>query len=495
MLIDKNVVSNLWRSTNTRWRAFVCGIALVLPFAVSNSNAAPLPGSNELLNGFQWADTAGNPIDAHGGGVIKVGQFYYWFGENRQSDNHFQSVSCYRSSDLVNWTKVSDALTKNSHAELNYSWIERPKVIYNAATGKYVMWMHWENGDHYGEARAAVAWSYTVDGPYTYVRSFRPFGYMSRDSTLFLDDDGKGYFISSSDENATTRFYRLTPDFLDVEEMIGAQFVNQYRESPAVFKRNGVYFFVSSTTTGWAPNQQKYAYSTALNSGWSGLNNLGDFWGFASQTAFILPVQSSTGSTSYLYMGDRWAGAWNRSVNDGSGYVWSPIYFPTNTSMYMNWNNTLTIDLTRNDPVQGFTKKFRLRNKKSNQYLDIANASQNDGASIIQWPLNYNNNQVWDLEYKGHGDFYLTSQHSGKVIEVPGWSGAAGAALDQWTKNDGDNQRWHFIEKADGYVIWNSYSGKSMQVRSGSTAKGAQVEQGVYQDNLSSQRWAIETLQ
>ena len=58
-------------------------------------------------------------------------------------------------------------LTQSSASELGVANIERPKVIYNTTTGKYVMWMHKENGTDYNEARAAVAISSTVDGNYT----------------------------------------------------------------------------------------------------------------------------------------------------------------------------------------------------------------------------------------------------------------------------------------------------------------------------------------
>jgi hypothetical protein len=162
----------------------------------------------------------------------------------------------------------------------------------------------------------------------------------------------------------------------------------------------------------------------------------------------------------------------------------------------MYWHNTISIDLTRDNPVQGHNKKFRLRNKNSGKYLDVSGASYNDGASIIQWPFNGSANQLWDLEYKGQGDFYISSMHSGKKIEVPGWSGVAGTNLAQWTANDGKNQRWNFIDKgAEGFVIWNSYSGKSMQVENGSSTNAAPIEQGDYQDYLSSQRWVIETVE
>jgi hypothetical protein len=479
-------------------------LLLALPLLSAPSWAA----ENELITGLQWADTNGNPINAHGGGMIKVGEYYYLFGENRLPDNHFDSVPCYRSSDLVNWEFISHALTKDAHPDLYYSWVERPKVMYNAHTNKYVMWMHWENGDHYGEAKVGVAVSDNVCGPYTYVKTFRPYedrgvydgweqrpGYMSRDSTLFLDDDGKGYFISSSNDNKDMRFYLLTDDFLDVDHIIATHFVGQSRESPAVFKRNGVYFVVTSGTTGWSPNQQKYAWSYSLESGWSWMYNVGDFWGFASQSTYVQPVQSSTGSTSYMYMGDRWAGAWGKGVNDGSGYVWLPIDFPSDTSMEMHWNNTISIDLTRDNPVQGHNRRFRLKNQKSARYVDV-NRALADKTNVMQKSLSTGTSQVFDLAYKGRGDYYLYSVLTNKVIEMPDWSTADGANVDLWWENDGNNQRWSFIAKGNNnYAVKNSHSGQFLQVEKASTKNGAAIEQGAYLNNQSSQRWTLEIVE
>src|SRR5215470_18068046 len=125
-------------------------IALVTLFAAAAS-AAPI----SVLNGTQFTTTTGTPIQAHGGGVIKVGSYYYWFGENRNPNSTIYAVSCYRSTDFKNWEFRNNVLTANSSPELNPANIERPKVVYNASTGRYVMWMHWENGVNYGEARAA----------------------------------------------------------------------------------------------------------------------------------------------------------------------------------------------------------------------------------------------------------------------------------------------------------------------------------------------------
>src|SRR5690606_5080970 len=257
--------------------------------------------------------------------------------------------------------------------------VERPKVVYNNATGKYVMWMHWENGMDYGAARAAVASSDTVDGNYTYHGSFRTFqdsgvmdhgkpGYMSRDCTLFVDDDGTGYFLSTSNENYDLHLYRLSDDYLSIAERAAILFEGGHREAPALFKRNGVYFLLTSGSTGWDPNQAQYATSTSLVSGWSSLRNVADGNTFYSQSTYVLPIEGSAGP-QYLYMGDRWAGAWGGRVNDSS-YVWQPITFPNDTSMNMSWSNHLRIDVAQGT-VSGSVDGFSFVNKKSGMLLSV----------------------------------------------------------------------------------------------------------------------------
>src|SRR5262245_290650 len=194
----------LWNTAATKQCARISCLLLVALGTLSTGVASATTVS--VLNGTQFTTITGAPIQAHGGGVIKVGSYYYWFGENRNPNSTIYAVSCYRSTDFKNWEFRNNVLTANSSPELNPANIERPKVVYNASTGRYVMWMHWENGVNYGEARAAVASSATVDGNYTYHGSFRPLantgvvdhgkpGYMSRDCTLFVDTNGTGYFI------------------------------------------------------------------------------------------------------------------------------------------------------------------------------------------------------------------------------------------------------------------------------------------------------------
>lgn len=290
-----------------------------------------------IVNGTEWLDTEGNVINAHGGGMLKVGEYYYWIGENRR-DGVF--VSCYRSKDLMNWEFRGHLLTRDSHAELDKANIERPKVVYNQKTGKYVMWMHYEYGGNYDKARAAVAWSDDIEKPFTYVKSFRPFDNMSRDCTLYRDSDGTAYFLSAARENYDLILYKLTDDYLDVKEQLLTLWPGGHREAPAIVKRGKYYFLMTSGCTGWAPNQGKYAYAKSLTGPWSELKNIGDNVTFDTQSTFIVPVEGKK-QTSYLYIGDRWDG--RRYFN--SKYIFFPLSFPNDTTMELRNVEKVKIDV------------------------------------------------------------------------------------------------------------------------------------------------------
>jgi hypothetical protein len=463
------------RSRGARRLALAACLSLLAQsLLVSPAHAAAVT----VTNGTQFTDTTGAVVHAHGGGVIKVGSYYYWFGENRNADNTFRYVSVYRSTDLKTWEFRNNVLTQNSAAELNRANIERPKVIYNSSTGQYVMWMHKENGSDYGEARAAVATSPTVDGNYTYRGSFRPLGYMSRDITLFRDDDGTAYMISAANENADLHVYRLSADYLTVTARVQRLWPGSWREAPAMFKRNGVYFLLTSGATGWSPNQQKYATATSVTGTWSALQNVGDGTAFGSQTAYVLPVQGSQ-TTSYLYLGDRWAGAWGGRVND-SQYVWLPLQFPSNTTMTMSWFNQVTID-TATGVIQGVgggASYISLVARHSGKCADVSDESTADRAAIIQWPCTGGANQQWQAVDVGGGYVQLRARHSGKCLDVSSGSTADGARLLQWPCGSGANQQWQAVDAGGGYVQYRArHSGKCIDVSNSSTADGATLQQ------------------
>src|SRR5207302_6885546 len=95
-----------------------------------------------VISGNQWNDQHGVNIQGHGGDIIQVGHAYYWFGEDKVGENaadaYFRHVSCSRSTDLVRWSFVGEALSQQPSGDLGPKRIvERPKVVHNAATGQY----------------------------------------------------------------------------------------------------------------------------------------------------------------------------------------------------------------------------------------------------------------------------------------------------------------------------------------------------------------------
>lgn len=315
--------------------------------AVSKAEPA-LPATSGYLpidSGKIWYDTAGRVIEAHGGGMIQVGDTYYWVGENKDGGTGIhRSINIYASKDLVNWQLRNDTLSASLTGNQDFGpnkVIERPKIIYNDSTHKYVMYSHIEN-PFYSYSRIGVATSDTVDGDYTYVNSYSPNNNMSRDSTVFKDTDGKAYLISSGSNNATLYVYRLSSDYLTVEAQVN-QFTNQYRESPAVIKKDGKYVFFSSGLSGWATNQNKYMVCDTMagpctNNG-TGWTNFGSWNTYNTQTTYVLPITSGN-NTFYMYMGDRW----NGNTLDRSTYVWLP-FTVSDLNFSLDWNSRWEMDL------------------------------------------------------------------------------------------------------------------------------------------------------
>jgi hypothetical protein len=109
----------------------------------------------------------GEHLNAHGAGVIRVNGTFYLIGEDKSDGSAFKNVNCYSSRDLVQWTYEGALLSRTGSGDLGPNRIiERPKVIYNDKTGKYVMWMHVDSSD-YGEAKVGVAVGDTVCGAYS----------------------------------------------------------------------------------------------------------------------------------------------------------------------------------------------------------------------------------------------------------------------------------------------------------------------------------------
>lgn len=309
--------------------------------------------NRKLINGAVWYDTNGNVIHAHGGHMLFKDGFYYWYGENRIDDNY---VSCYRSTDLMNWEFRNNILTIHSKTkgirvktDLSLSNdngkkvnLERPKVLFNSKYGKYILWAHFENGTDYHCAACAIASCDTPDGDFIYHGSFNPFGFMSRDCTLYQEDDGKAYFISASRDNADLHVYRLTEDYMNVDYLVHKLWQGEYREAPAVLKHDSKYFMFSSYCTGWAPNQCRYASADGIEQHWSILHDIADKTTYDTQPAFFITI-SGTKTHSCIYVSDRWDVNFKDYFN--SRYVFLPVSFDAVGKPIMEYCESFKLDV------------------------------------------------------------------------------------------------------------------------------------------------------
>lgn len=362
----------------------ILSITAVVAFAVASLLGSALSShANELIPST-WNDTDGQFINAHGGGVLFHNGTYYWYGEAKNGKTYLPDcnkswggtrvdltgVSCYSSTNLTSWKNEGIALKADStdtNSDLHPSKVlERPKVIYNATTKKFVMWMHMDSPD-YAAARSGVAVSDSPSGPFNYLGSFRPNagawpknvteadkvpgkknllardfkeGQMARDQTVFVDDDGKAYLFYSSEANPTMHVARLTDDYLRTTGEYVRIFVDRSMEAPAVFKHGGKYYFVGSGCTAWAPNAARSAVADHPFGPWKELGN--PCTGpdavntFHSQSTFVLPVAGQPGR--FIFMADRWK-QWDLPA---STYLWIPV----------EWNADGSFRLPHDEPVK-----------------------------------------------------------------------------------------------------------------------------------------------
>jgi len=369
------------------------------------TTAAQAQRATAFRPGATLPDNHGTHLNAHGAGALFDHGRYYLFGEHKvagPAGNSAQvGVHCYSSKDLYNWTDEGIALAvapAGSGSEIEQGCVlERPKVVFNKQTGQYVMWFHLElKGQGYDAARTAVAVSRKATGPYKYVRSFRPGagqwpmgfaearkqpvpgeqnltwwtpewrqavadglfirrdfkqGQMARDMTVFVDDDGKAYHIHSSEDNLTLHVAELTSDYQGFTGKWNTIAPAGHNEAPAICKKGGKYYLITSGCTGWAPNAARSFVASSMWGPWQPLANpavgpLADST-FRSQSTYILPVAGK--KDAFVFMADRWT---PKNPIEG-GYIWLPLTFEGDQPR-LTWADSWTLgafDQPKNVPA------------------------------------------------------------------------------------------------------------------------------------------------
>lgn len=220
--------------------------------------------------GKTWLDTEGKRIQAHGGSVMYIDGTYYWYGENKEKTTgkdeiwHW-GVRCYTSKDLYNWEDrglIIPPEPEDPGSSLHpSSMMDRPHIIYNKRTGKYVCWLKIMNRD--GSQTETVMTADNILGPYTKVREgLRPLDMSAGDFDLAVAPDGKAYYYFER-VHSETICADLTPDYTDVTGYYSTHFPHTappyVREATAHFYRKGKHYLVTSGTTGYLPNPSEIA--------------------------------------------------------------------------------------------------------------------------------------------------------------------------------------------------------------------------------------------
>ncbi len=299
--------------------------------------------------GQPWPDTEGTHLNAHGFCVLKHDGNYHWYGSHKiagktESEKNEAGVRCYVSSDLLNWSNSGLVLSVTSdgqHPEVAEAGIlDRPKVIFNPATRKFIMYFKLYPPKAAGGTKGTdvayvgVATANEPLGPFKYEGKFTGAGSPSGsgDFAIFQEEDGTAYHIAVRKPDKALVCGRMTKDGLrpagDYAVMEG---VTHATEAPTLFRRNGKMFLLGSGSSGWAPNPARMFVADRIEGPYQSLGNpceglnphnrLGPEKAFGGQSTFVMPSPGK--ADEWIAMFD----IWNPKDPINAGYIWLPLRF------------------------------------------------------------------------------------------------------------------------------------------------------------------------
>jgi hypothetical protein len=311
-------------------------------------NAGIQAQPNNIKNDVFWNTQDGRPIYSQGGGIFRFAdpvtgeKKYYWYGMHYlEADNYrkdpsvtqsgctFESVTCYSSTDLVNWTFEADVLTQNDINKFGRTWVGRLGVAYIKELNKYAMFIQHGN-------QVLITVSDSPTGRFLWHQRISMKVMIGTnntgDQTVFTDEDsGKSYLIYSYGRGRNKIYVSEIGvkdgmvNLLDCKQV----FEGENREGNCMFKYNNRYYMCASNIYGWDASFAYYLVADDIRGPYSPTNKMkvmdgcADDFAHVSQTGFFYTVKGSKKET-VVYCGDRWADF----AGNGLGYnQWCPISF------------------------------------------------------------------------------------------------------------------------------------------------------------------------
>jgi len=336
---------------------FLC-LCLVI-FTICKVSAQPKNIKNDVF----WNTSKDEPIYSQGGGIFKFAdavtgqQKYYWYGVRyveaesyrnapwvTQPKSTFQSVTCYTSTDLVNWKFEADVLTRQeAFKDGRPTWVGRLGVAYIKELQKYAMVVQ-----HGSQVLITVSDSPTGQFTWHQEINMQPMIGTTNtgDQTVFTDEDtGKSYLIYSYGRGRNKIYVSEIGvkdgkvGLLDCTQI----FQGESREGNCMFKYKGKYYMCASNIYGWDSSLAYFLVADNIRGPYTPANNMqvmngtADDYAHVTQTGFFVNVKGSKQET-VIFCGDRWA----NFAGNGLGYnQWFPLSFDGQTPYFnslSSWN-------------------------------------------------------------------------------------------------------------------------------------------------------------
>ncbi|WP_370476312.1 family 43 glycosylhydrolase [Tamlana flava] len=314
-----------------------------------------------IKNDHFWNTVDGQPIFSQGGGIFEFPdpetgvQKYFWYGAHyneaelyrqdpsyTQPKDNFVAVSCYSSTDLVNWTfennvlKLEEALKHDERTR----WMGRLGVAFLNEINKYALFIQHNNG-------VLIALSDSPKGNFRWHQRLDMTDMIGTpntgDQTVFIDyDTGKSYLVYSYGQGRNKIYISEIGvkngkvNLLDCTEI----YRGKGREGNCMFKYQGKYYVFASNLYGWDSSYAYYLVADDIRGPYQPDEMLitpGCIEDFAhiTQTGFFVNVKGTKQET-VMYCGDRWA----NFAGNGLGFnQWMPLSFEEDNPVFNSLNS------------------------------------------------------------------------------------------------------------------------------------------------------------